>query len=197
MKFCSLCGNSLSVFIPPDDNRERHVCEHCGHIHYQNPRIIVCSIPTWENKVLLCKRAIEPRMGLWTLPGGFMENGETTQDAAMRETSEEACASIVVHELYSLFNVAHIDQVHLFYRATLLGPDFAPGAESLEVALFSAEEVPWHELAFPAVASTLQQYFLDLPLQAFALRLADIVLDADNSRHIKAHNFRHNDRPLS
>lgn len=189
MNFCTLCGNKLTLRIPEQDERLRHVCDDCGHIHYQNPRIIVCSIPTWEDKVLLCKRAIEPRYGLWTLPGGFMENGETTQEAAIRETHEEACARIAVHDLYSLFNVTHIDQVHLFYRATLLDPEIAAGAESLEVAMCSAAEVPWQELAFPAVACTLQQYFLDLPQQHFPLRLADIVIDADNTRHIKAHNF--------
>lgn len=193
MKFCSQCGNPLTLRIPEQDDRERHVCDHCGVIHYQNPRIIVCSIPTWQNKVLLCKRAIEPRYGLWTLPGGFMENGESTQDAAVRETHEEACASIKVHDLYSLYNVMHINQVHLFFRSSLLSPEFAPGAESLEVALFSENEVPWQDLAFPAVASTLKHYFRDLSEGTFTLRLADVVIDADNRRLIRPLNFIHDD----
>jgi ADP-ribose pyrophosphatase YjhB (NUDIX family) len=193
MKFCSQCGNPLTLRIPQQDDRERHVCDHCGVIHYQNPRIIVCSIPAWQNKVLLCKRAIEPRHGLWTLPGGFMENGESTQEAAVRETLEEACAIIEVHDLYSLYNVAHIDQVHLFFRASLLAPEFAPGAESLEVALFSEDEVPWQDLAFPAVASTLKHYFRDLSGGTFTLRLADVVIDTDNGRLIKPLNFIHDD----
>jgi ADP-ribose pyrophosphatase YjhB (NUDIX family) len=189
ISFCTLCGNNLSLRIPAEDDRERHVCDTCGHIHYQNPRIIVCALPCHEDKVLLCKRAIEPRHGLWTLPGGFMENNESTLEAALRETREEACARIRIRDLYSLYNVIHINQVHLFFRAELLDLDFAAGAESLEVGLFGQHEVPWHEIAFPAVASTLQQYFLDLPQQQFPLRLADVVLGANNTRIIRPHNF--------
>lgn len=193
MKFCTECGASLQLRIPPHDDRQRHVCDGCGHIHYVNPRLIVCSIPTWEDKVLLCKRAIEPRHGTWTLPGGFMELGESTQEAAARETREEAGASIEVHELYSLFNVIHIDQVHLFFRASLLTPDHAAGVESLEVGLFREHDVPWDNIAFPAVAATLRQYFRDLRAGSFSLRLADILLDADNGRLIRPHNFIHDD----
>lgn len=188
MKFCTLCGNSLGLLIPADDDRERHVCTGCGHVHYQNPRVIVVALPCFEDKVLLCRRAIEPRYGLWTLPGGFMENGESTLDAARRETMEEACARIEVHDLYALFNVIHIDQVHLFFRATLLNLDFAAGKESLEVRLFREEDIPWQELAFPAVTSTLQHYFLDLPSRRFPLRLADVTVSANNSRTIKIHD---------
>ncbi len=188
MKFCMLCGNTLTLRIPATDDRERHVCDSCNHVHYQNPRVIVVALPCFADKVLLCRRAIEPRYGLWTLPGGFMENGESTLEAARRETLEEACARIEVHDLYALFNVIHIDQVHLFFRATLLNLDFAPGKESLEVRLFREEEIPWHELAFPAVTSTLQHYFHDLPTRRFPLRLADVTVSANNSGTVKVHD---------
>lgn len=193
MKFCTECGAPLVLRIPAHDDRERHVCSRCGHVHYVNPRLIVCSIPTWQDQVLLCKRAIEPRYGTWTLPGGFMEVGESTQEAAARETREEAGASIEVHELYSLFNVIHIDQVHLFFRASLLSPDHAAGIESLEVGLFREPEVPWDNIAFPAVAATLRQYFRDLRAGNFRLRLADVLLDSDNGRLIRPHNFIHDE----
>jgi ADP-ribose pyrophosphatase YjhB (NUDIX family) len=193
MNYCTECGERLQLRIPDHDDRERHVCGTCGHIHYVNPRIIVCAIPAWEEKVLLCKRAIEPRYGTWTLPGGFMEVGESTQEAAARETREEAGASIEVLELYSLFNVIHIDQVHLFFRATLHTPAFAAGIESLEVGLFREAEVPWDNIAFPAVAETLRQYFRDLRAGNFRLRLADVLIGADNSRLIRPHNFLHDE----
>lgn len=191
MKYCNFCGHSITLRIPDGDDRERHVCDSCGEIHYLNPRIIVCSLPCYEDKVLLCKRAIEPRYGFWTLPGGFMENGESTLQAAIRETHEEANARIETLELYSLFNVIHINQVHLFFRAQLQDLEFSSGTESLEVGLFTQAKVPWNDIAFPAVASTLQQYFLDLPLGRFPLRLADVVLDENNNRLIKPHNFFH------
>ena len=189
--FCTQCGSTLQLSIPVLDDRERHVCGNCGHIHYLNPRIIVCALPCFEDKVLLCKRAIEPRYCLWTLPGGFMDNGESTLDAASRETIEEAGARIKIHDLYSLYNVIHINQVHLFFRATLLDLDFAAGEESLEVALFSQHEIPWQEMAFPAVTNTLQLYFRDLPSGHFPLRLADVVAGPNNNRIIKTHNFHH------
>lgn len=189
ISFCNLCGSSLSLRIPATDDRARHICDACGHVHYQNPRIIVCALPCFEDKVLMCKRAIEPRYGLWTLPGGFMENGESTLDAAVRETLEEANARIRIHDLYSLYNVIHINQVHLFFRAELLDLDFSAGTESLEVALFDEHDMPWDSMAFPAVTSTLQQYFLDLPQQRFPLRLADVVVSATNGRSIRPHNF--------
>jgi ADP-ribose pyrophosphatase YjhB (NUDIX family) len=187
MKFCTLCGTSLSLRIPEADDRERHVCDGCGHVHYQNPRIIVCALPCFEDKVLLCRRAIEPRHGLWTLPGGFMELGESTLDAARRETLEEAGARIDALELYAMYHILHIDQVHMFYRARLRDLDFAAGIESLEVQLFREDEIPWHEMAFPAVSDTLRHYFRDRPAQQFPLRLADVIVGANNSRTIKLH----------
>jgi len=166
MKFCSECAQPVSLLIPPDDTRPRYVCEHCGTIHYQNPKMVIGSIPLWESdgesRVLLCKRAIEPRHGYWTLPAGFMENDETTDEAAIRETMEEAGARIELHELFSLLNVPHVHQVHMFYRATLLDLDYSAGVESLEVRLFSEAEIPWDEIAFPTVSHTLKQFFTDL-----------------------------------
>lgn len=167
MKFCSECAAPVSLQIPPDDNRLRYVCNNCNTIHYQNPKLVVGSIPLWQaagqTKVMLCKRAIEPRRGYWTLPAGFMENNETTEEAALRETEEEAGARVQLHELFSLMNVPHVHQVHLFYRASLLDLDYQAGTESLEVALFSEAEIPWQDLAFPTVRRTLEHLFRQLP----------------------------------
>lgn len=166
MKFCSECAHPVSLLIPPDDNRPRFVCQQCATIHYQNPKMVIGSIPVWERdgetRVLLCRRAIEPRYGYWTLPAGFMENDETTGEAALRETYEEAGARIELHELFSLLNVPHVHQVHMFYRATLLDLDYQAGTESLEVALFSEAEIPWDDIAFPTVSHTLKSFFADV-----------------------------------
>jgi ADP-ribose pyrophosphatase YjhB (NUDIX family) len=166
MKFCSECAHPVSLQVPPDDNRPRYVCTQCGTIHYQNPKMVIGSIPVWEKdgetRVLLCKRAIEPRYGYWTLPAGFMENEETTTEAALRETFEEAGARIELHELFALLNVPHVHQVHMFYRATLLDLDYAAGTESLEVSLFTENEIPWDDIAFPTVEHTLRCFFSDL-----------------------------------
>jgi ADP-ribose pyrophosphatase YjhB (NUDIX family) len=166
MKFCSECAHPVSLLIPPDDNRPRYVCSQCGAIHYQNPKMVIGSIPVWEQEgetqVLLCRRAIEPRHGYWTLPAGFMENNETTADAAIRETEEEAGARIELHQLFSLLNVPHVHQVHMFYLATLLDLDYAAGIESLEVRLFTEADIPWDDIAFLTVAHTLKFFFSDL-----------------------------------
>ncbi|MCH8620624.1 NUDIX hydrolase [Undibacterium sp. TS12] len=166
MRFCSECATPVVLQIPVDDTRERFVCPSCSTIHYQNPKMVVGSIPAWEEngvtKILLCKRAIEPRLGYWTLPAGFMENNETTSQAAQRETAEEAGANIKLHDLFSILNVPHVHQVHLFYRATLLDLNYAAGVESLEVALFSEEQIPWDDIAFPTISHTLKFFFNDL-----------------------------------
>lgn len=166
MKFCSECAHPVALLIPPDDNRPRYVCQQCGIIHYQNPKMVIGSIPAWEEhgevQVLLCKRAIEPQYGYWTLPAGFMENNETTEAAAVRETEEEAGAHIALHPLFSLVNVPHVHQVHMFYRATLLDLEYAAGTESLEVKLFSEENIPWEDIAFQTVAYTLKCFFEDV-----------------------------------
>ncbi len=165
MKFCSECAHPVVLAVPEGDNRPRFVCNNCHAIHYQNPKMVIGSLPVWEHdgafKILLCKRAIEPRYGYWTLPAGFMENAETTAEAAIRETEEEAGANIELGPLFSLLNVAHVHQVHLFYLARLLDLDFAPGIESLEVELFAEEDIPWDDLAFPTIRTTLELFFAD------------------------------------
>ena len=165
MKFCSECGHAVALVIPEGDNRPRHVCSQCGTIHYQNPKNVIGTIPVWEHEgqlqVLLCRRAIEPRYGYWTLPAGFMENEETTSQAAVRETEEEAGANVELGNLFTLLNVAHVHQVHLFYLARLLDLDFAPGIESLDVRLFAEHEIPWDDLAFPTIHTTLELFFAD------------------------------------
>ncbi|NGZ84423.1 NUDIX hydrolase [Duganella aceris] len=165
MKFCSECAAPVSLAIPAGDNRPRYVCANCSAIHYQNPKMVLGSIPVWERdgelKILLCKRAIEPRYGYWTLPAGFMENNETTAEAAIRETEEEAGANIELGKLFTLLNVARVHQVHMFYLATLIDLDFAPGEESLDVQMFTEAEIPWDELAFPTIRTTLELFFAD------------------------------------
>jgi len=177
MKYCSQCGESVAKRIPDGDNRPRYVCGQCETIHYQNPRIIAGCLPYHEDKVLLCKRAIAPREGYWTLPAGFMENGETTAQGALRETYEEANARAEIMGLYTLFSLPHISQVYMFFRAKLEDLDFYPGEESLETALFSESEIPWDELAFPAITETLKHYFFDLKSESFPIRNQDIVID--------------------
>jgi ADP-ribose pyrophosphatase YjhB (NUDIX family) len=165
MKFCSECAHPVALVVPEGDNRLRHVCAQCGTIHYENPKMVVGSIPVWEEdgklQVLLCKRAIEPRYGYWTLPAGFMENDESTADAALRETVEEAGANIELGKLFTLLNVVRVHQVHLFYLARLRDLDFAAGIESLDVRMFSEEEIPWDDLAFPTIRTTLELFFAD------------------------------------
>ena len=174
MKYCSACGCLVSLKIPPGDNRERSVCDACGVIHYRNPKLVTGCIPVWEDKILLCRRAIEPRYGLWTLPAGFMENGETTTEAGKRETLEEANAEVEVEALFSLINIPYIDQVYLFFRAKLLNLDFSPGEESLDVKLMGEEEIPWDTIAFPAVTDTLRWYFEDRKAGEFKTHTGDI-----------------------
>lgn len=174
MKYCSLCGAPVALRIPQDDNRERHVCTNCGEVHYQNPKLIVGAIPEWQDKILLCRRAIEPRHGLWTLPAGFMENGETTAGAATRETLEEANARIAIGDLYSMYSLPYINQVHLLFRAKLLDLDFGPGPESLEVKLFSEAEIPWNELAFRPVRFTLEFFFAERASGKFSFHIGEL-----------------------
>lgn len=170
MKFCSQCGNPVSQRIPKGDSRLRFVCDHCQTIHYQNPNIVAGCLPVSGSKVLLCRRAIEPRMGFWTLPAGFMENGETVEQAARRETLEEACARVRDLNIYTLIDVPHISQVHVFYRAELEDLDFAAGEESLEVRLFEEAEIPWSQLAFRTVQRTLEYFFADRKNHRFPVR---------------------------
>lgn len=175
MKFCPECGSPVELRQPVDDHRVRHVCTVCSAIHYENPKLIVGTIPVWEDgRILLCRRAIEPRHGLWTLPAGFMENGETTQEGAARETMEEANARVEVGELYALYNLPYIDQVQLLFRAKLLDLEFSPGMESLEVKLFDEHEIPWDELAFRPVRYTLKDYFADRRTNHYQFRISTL-----------------------
>lgn len=161
MNYCAHCGAPVEFRIPAGDTLPRHVCPRCETIHYLNPKLVVGCVAEWQGDILLCRRAIEPRYGMWTLPAGFMENGESTTQAALRETFEEACARIAIDELFSLVNIPHISQVHLFYRGQLLDTDFAAGTESLETALFSEADIPWNDLAFRSVTLCLRSYFAD------------------------------------
>lgn len=161
MKYCTQCGATVARYTPAGDTHERFVCDTCHTIHYQNPKMIIGCLPEWEDRVLLCRRAIEPRYGLWTLPAGFMELAETTTEAAAREALEEANANIEIGDLYTLYSLPHINQVYLIYRGRLLNLDYRPGEESLEVELFREQDIPWDQIAFPVVTYTLQHFFTD------------------------------------
>lgn len=161
MKYCSVCGSEVQLRVPEGDDRDRFVCDNCGAIHYINPKVIVGCLATFEDQVLLCRRAIEPRSGLWTLPAGFMENGETTKEGAARETWEEARGRVSGMELYRVFDVPYISQVYMFYRCALEHGEHAAGPESQETALFTEASVPWDEIAFPVVRHTLKDFFAD------------------------------------
>ena len=183
MKFCHQCAGSLILRIPDGDDKPRHCCTECDTIFYLNPKNVVGTLPFFENKVLLCKRAIQPRIGKWTLPAGYMENGESSLDGAIRETREEAGASVIVKSdsLYTLFNLPKINQVYMFFRTELANLDFAAGVESQEVALFSEAEIPWQEIAFPVVKSTLEHYFDDLRRNQYPVRMFDVHHSEDRS----------------
>jgi ADP-ribose pyrophosphatase YjhB (NUDIX family) len=170
MKFCTECAQPLTLQVPEGDDRERHVCSACGHIHYVNPRVIVGCLPTVGEQILLCRRAIEPRYGKWTLPAGFMENGETTAEGAARETWEEAEARATNLQIYRLFDVPQIHQVYVFYRCGVAEDRFGAGPESLETQLFSASEIPWDELAFPVVSELLSEFLEDRVTGDFPVR---------------------------
>ena len=174
MKFCTSCGSSVTLQIPVGDDRERFVCTVCELIHYTNPRVIVGCVPIFEGKVLLCKRAIEPRKNYWTLPAGFMENGETTPQGAARETWEEARGRVSNLDLYRVFDVPYINQVYMFYRCDLDNGEFGVGPESLETVLCEQQDIPWDEIAFPVVYETLKEYFVDAEAGRFPIRVSAI-----------------------
>lgn len=175
IKFCSQCGSEkIERRIPPGDDRPRDVCADCGHIHYVNPKIVVGSIPVWGEQILLCKRAIEPRYGKWTLPAGFMEEGETLAEGAARETLEEAGARITVEQLYASYSIPGISQVYVLFLAKLDDLNYAAGSESLEVALFFEHEIPWDELAFAAIREGLKRYFADRAKGTFTPHFTDL-----------------------
>jgi ADP-ribose pyrophosphatase YjhB (NUDIX family) len=186
MKYCSYCASPVELRIPEGDNLPRFVCDQCNTIHYQNPNIVAGCIPEWEGKLLLCRRAIEPRHGFWTLPAGYMENDETTIEAARRETVEEAGANVEISDLFAVINLPHINQVYMMFRAQLREPDYSAGTESLEVKLFEEDEIPWDDLAFPVIEQTLKRYYSDLARGEFRLHVGDLLLVNPETREFNA-----------
>jgi ADP-ribose pyrophosphatase YjhB (NUDIX family) len=182
MKFCSVCGTEVRVGIPGGDNRPRHICDRCGTIHYHNPKVVAGCIAHWEDQVLMCRRAIEPRHGLWTVPAGFMENGETTYEGALRETVEEANARVAIDGLFVTVNLPHINQVYMLFRGRLLDLDFSAGEESLDVELMTEQQIPWEEMAFPTVSEALKLYFSDRAEGTFGVHMLDIVRESGDKR---------------
>ena len=181
MNYCSNCGARVSLLIPEGDNRYRYVCDSCQTIHYQNPKIVTGCIPQWQDKILLCQRAIEPRYGLWTLPAGFLENEETIVQGAMRETAEEANARVENMQLFCLFSIAHINQVYAMYRGDLVDGKASAGEESLDVALLQEHEIPWQAIAFQVINETLKRYYQDRARGEFKTHYADIIRQDDGS----------------
>jgi len=174
IRFCALCGAPAEQAIPHGDNRERAVCTACRTIHYENPKIVVGCLPVWKDRVLMARRAIEPRHGLWTLPAGFMENGESAAEGAAREALEETNARVEITQLYTTYSIPRISQVYIMFLANLLDPDVSPGEESLEVKLVAEDEVPWDQVAFAMVRRTLRHYFEDRRTGVFVPRFGDI-----------------------
>ena len=174
IKHCRVCGTEVSYRVPADDNRERALCPACGEIHYENPINVVGTVPVWDESVLLCRRNIEPRYGLWTLPAGFLELGETTAEGALRETDEEAGAHVELQDLFTVLDVVRAGQVHFFYRARMLDTHLAPGPETIEARLFREHEVPWDELAFRTVRLTLEHFFADRRKGAFGMHVGQV-----------------------
>jgi len=175
MKFCSNCGSGVVWRIPEGDDSPRFVCESCNIIHYQNPKMVIGAIPSMDNKILMCRRAIEPCVGRWTLPAGYLENNETIEECALRESIEEAWAKLDNLQPYALLNLPFINQVYFIYRADLVNNDFHAGAESLEVKLIHPQQIPWDELAFKVIRRVLEMYVEDLKTNRFPFRVVDIL----------------------
>ena len=174
MKFCSECGRPVAFRIPPGDHLPRHVCDACGTIHYANPKLVAGCVPEWEGRILLCRRAIEPRRGYWTIPAGFMENGETLMAAAARESMEEALARVEIGSLLAMVHVTHAHQVHVMFRARLVEGAFGIGPESLESMLVEEKDVPWTEIAFASTDFALRRYFEDRAAGREQLHITEI-----------------------
>ncbi|CUB05671.1 NUDIX hydrolase [Marinomonas fungiae] len=177
MRFCPKCGHKVNMEIPDGDNRERPVCPSCDFIDYDNPRMITGTIPLYQGKVLLCKRNIEPRFGYWTLPAGFMENGETTTGGALRETLEESGSRVIIKQPFSMISIPHVNQVHLYYIAELQKPDFHATTESSEVELFEFSDIPWDELAFSSVSKTLEFFLEDHKTGQYGFHEDNIIIN--------------------
>ncbi len=174
MNFCSECGAAVQRIIPDGDDRPRYVCASCGVIHYRNPKIVVGCIPEYGDRILLARRAIEPRLGAWTLPAGYMENGESVAEGARRETWEETRAVVEDLSLFGVFSIIHIHQVYMMFRGRLAEKTFSPTPESSEVRLFSEADIPWDAISFRVVEKTLKRYFADQSAGAFDLHTEDI-----------------------
>lgn len=165
MKFCSLCASPVRLITPPGDHLPRHVCDGCGTVHYHNPKVIVGCIPEWEDgRILMCRRNIEPRLGKWTFPAGFLELHETSGAGAAREGLEESQATVEILDLMAVINVPHVSQIYVVHRARLLKPEFGPTAESSEVRLMREDEIPWDDIAFPTIWHSLKFFFADRAL---------------------------------
>ena len=174
MNFCSQCGARVALRIPPGDNLPRYVCDACGTIHYQNPKLVVGCVPEHDGRIVLCRRAIEPRHGFWTVPAGFMENGETLQRAAARESLEEALIDVEIGSLLCIADVLYAHQVHVFFRGRLRSPSYGAGVESLETKLVRPEDIPWSELAFPSTEFALRRYLEDRAAQREECHFAEL-----------------------
>lgn len=191
MKYCNLCGAEVEWRVPDGDTHSRHVCPQCSTVHYSNPKVVVGCLPRWNDQVLMCKRAIEPRYGLWTLPAGFLENNETTIEGAMRETWEEAGARVDIAGLYTLFNLPHVNQVYMMFLADLPTPEFGPGTESLEVRLYQEADIPWQQIAFPVVEQTLKLFFDDRRRGEYRTHTGDIIRQPGPERAFDVRMLRH------
>jgi ADP-ribose pyrophosphatase YjhB (NUDIX family) len=185
MKFCSNCGSPVAYAVPPGDDRARFICGGCGIIHYQNPRMVAGCIPAYGSQVLLCRRAIEPCYGKWTLPAGYLENGETVSACAARETREETGALVENLNPYLLYNICHIDQIYLMFLGRLTDLGSGPGKESLEVRLFTEDDIPWDQIAFRVITETLKTYFHDRPAGMFPFTIGDIAPAADRAFRLR------------
>jgi len=174
INFCNSCGARVTHRIPDGDSLERAVCDACNLVQYQNPKIVVGCLPTLGDRILVCKRAIEPRYGLWTLPAGYMENSESASEGAAREAMEEANARVEIEDLYTVYSIPHINQVYMMFRARLLDAEVSPGVESLEVKLVTEDEIPWDQLAFAMVKRTLEHFLADRRSGTFLTRFGDI-----------------------
>ena len=162
MNYCSNCGQPVELKVPPGDHLPRHICPACGNIHYVNPKVIVGCVPeTPDGRVLICKRNIEPRLGLWTIPAGFLEMGETSAQGAARETLEEAQARVEVEDLFAVIGVPHVSQIYMVHRGRLLDPHHGPTPESSETRLVAESEIPWDQIAFPTIYQSLKFFFRD------------------------------------
>jgi ADP-ribose pyrophosphatase YjhB (NUDIX family) len=174
LNFCSNCGGTVSQQIPKGDDRPCHICVSCGTVHYKNPKLVVGCIVEWQDKILMCRRAIAPKIGKWTLPAGYLESAETVAQGALRETWEEARAHVDIIEPYALFNLTFVDQIYFIFRAKLMNLDFSPGPESQAVDLMGQTDIPWKEIAFEVIDEILQRYFKDRSKGKFNFQMGEI-----------------------